>query len=201
MKEIALEILLCIIAASVIMVIHELIKSIVYLCVRKVQKQPASHNNSILALWRYIDPLGILLSVTSFVPFSKPHLFRIRDKKTNMILGITGFSVIILLFVLSTAVLKTGCLGMDRLFSSGGIKAHVVSLFWQYMAVLSSGMFIANMFPISTFDMGLIIAGISAKYYLSIIKADSLIKLVFILALMFDIIHYGSIRLLRLILW
>ena len=40
MKEIALEILLCIIAASVIMVIHELIKSIVYLCVRKVQKQP-----------------------------------------------------------------------------------------------------------------------------------------------------------------
>ena len=102
MKEIALEILLCIIAASVIMVIHELIKSIVYLCVRKVQKQPASHNNSILAIWRYIDPLGILLSVTSFVPFSKPHLFRIRDKKTNMILGITGFSVIILLFAFAT---------------------------------------------------------------------------------------------------
>lgn len=201
MKEIALEILVCIIAASIIMVIHELIKSIVYLFVRKVQRQPASHNNSILAVWRYIDPLGILLSVTSFVPFSKPHLFRIRDKKTNMILGVTGFSVIILLFVLSVAVLKTGCLGMDRLFNGDGIIAHSVSLFWQYMAVLSFGMFISNMFPISTFDMGLIIAGISSKHYLRIIKADSLIKLVFILALMFDIIHYGSIKLLQLILW
>lgn len=93
MKEIALEILICIIAAISLMVIHELTKSIVYLIVRKIQGQAASQNNSILALWRYIDPLGILLSVVCFVPFSKPHLFRIRDKKTNMILGITGFSI------------------------------------------------------------------------------------------------------------
>ena len=200
MKEIALEILLCIIAASVIMVIHELIKSIVYLCVRKVQKQPASHNNSILAIWRYIDPLGILLSVTSFVPFSKPHLFRIRDKKTNMVLGITGFMVLLSVFFLSIAVLKTGCLGMGALFSAGGMAARITSIFWQYMAILSFDMFIANMFPVSTFDMGLVIAGFSAKHYLHIIKADSIIKLIFILALMFDIIHYGCIKLLRLIL-
>lgn len=189
MKEIALEIPICIIAAALIMVIHELTKSVVYLCVRKIQGQEASHNNSILAMWRYIDPLGLLLSVTCFVPFSKPHLFRIRDKKTNMVLGVTGFTVLLLLFTLSIAVIKTGRL-----------SSYPVAVFWQYMSILSFDMFIANMFPVSTFDMGLVIAGLSARHYLQVIKADSAIKLIFILALMFDIIHYGCIRLLGLIL-
>lgn len=201
MKEIALEILICIIVSTLLMVIHELTKSIVYLCVRKVQRQAASQNSSILAVWRYIDPLGILLSVVCFVPFSKPHLFRIRDKKTNMILGITGFLVLLLLFINSIAILKTGVFGMGKLLAKGDFMAHVISLFWQYMAILSFDMFIANMFPISTFDIGLVIAGLSSRYYLQIIKADSTIKLIFILALMFDLIHFGCIRLLGLILW
>lgn len=201
MKEVALEFLVCIIVASLVMVVHELVKSVVYLCIRKVQGQKASQNKSIFAVWRYIDPLGVLLSVTCFVPFSKPHLFRIRDKKTNMALGITGFSVLILLFIISIAVLKTGCFGMGTLFNSGGSAGHIASLSWQYLAVLSFDMLIANMFPVSTFDMGLIIAGVSARHYLKIIKADSAIKLIFILALMFDIIHFGCIRLMRWILW
>lgn len=201
MKEIALEILICIIAAALLMVIHELTKSIVYLCVRKIQGQTASQNNSILALWRYIDPLGILLSVVCFVPFSKPHLFRIRDKKTNMILGITGFSVLLLIFIGSIVILKTGAFGIGTLFASGSFVAHVAALFLQYMAILSFDMFIANMFPVSTFDIGLVIAGLSSRHYLQIIKADSAIKLIFILALMFDLIHTGCIRLLGLILW
>lgn len=201
MKEIALEILICIIAAISLMVIHELTKSIVYLIVRKIQGQAASQNNSILALWRYIDPLGILLSVVCFVPFSKPHLFRIRDKKTNMILGITGFSILLLIYIGSIVILKTGVFGTRALFASGGFWARVVALFLQYMAILSFDMLIANMFPVSTFDMGLVIAGLSSRHYLQIIKADSAIKLIFILALMFDLIHTGCIRLLRLILW
>lgn len=191
MKEIALEILICIIVAVLVMIIHELAKSIVYLCVRKAQGQTASHNNSILAVWRYIDPLGILLSVTCFVPISKPHLFRIRDKKTNMILGITGFTVLLLLFISSLVILKTGVFAMGKFFA----------LFWQYVAMLSFDMFIANMFPVSTFDIGLIIAGVSSRHYLQIIKADSVIKLIFILTLISGLIHFGCIRLLRLILW
>jgi len=194
-KEVALEIIVCIIVAALLMVVHELAKSIVYLCVRKAQGQAASQNNSILAVWRYIDPLGMLLSVACFVPFSKPHLFRIRDKKTNMILGITGFSVLLLVFGISIAVLKTGAA-----YGAGGLAAYIAPVFWQYMAVLSFDMFIANMFPVSTFDMGLVIAGRSASHYLHIIKADSVIKLLFILALMFDLIHSGCIKLLGVIL-
>lgn len=201
MKEFILEILICIIAAIFIMVMHELTKSIVYLCVRKVQGQAASHNNSILAIWRYIDPLGILLSVTCFVPFSKPYLFRVRDKKTNMILGITGFLVLFLLFISSIVILKTGIFGIGKLLATKGTAAHIISLFLQYVAMLSFDMFIANMFPISTFDIGLVIAGLSSKYYLRIIKADSTIKLIFILALILDIINFSCIKLLKLILW
>lgn len=201
MKDIALEILICIIVAALVMVVHELTKSIVYLCVRKVQGRKASQNNSILAVWRYIDPLGILMSVTCFVPFSKPHLFRIRDKKTNMILGITGFLVLLLLFISSIAILMMDAFGISEKLAAGDFMAKVISLFWQYVAMLSFDMFIANMFPISTFDIGLVIAGISSKHYLQIIKADSVIKLIFILALMSGVIHFGCIKLLKLILW
>lgn len=200
MKEVALEILVCIIAAVILMIIHELTKSIVYLCVRKIEGKAASQNNSIFAVWRYIDPLGILLAAVCYVPFSKPHLFRIRDKKTNMILGITGFSVLLSVFILSIVVLRTGCLGMEKLILAGGLTARIAALFWQFLAILSFDMFVANMFPVSTFDMGLIIAGFSAKHYLQIIKSDSFIKLILILTLMLDLIHYGCIKLLGVIL-
>lgn len=186
MKDIALEILICTIVAALLMIIHELTKSIAYLCVRRAEGRKVSQSSNILAVWRYVDPLGMLLSVVCLVPFSKPYLFRIRDKKTNMVLGITGFSVLFALFVGSIFILKT---------------THAFPLFWQYVAILSFDMFIANMFPISTFDIGLVIAGVSSRHYLHIIKADSAIKLIFIVALMSDLIRFICVKLLGLILW
>ena len=66
--------------------------------------------------------------------------------------------------------------------------------------MLSFGMFVANLFPVSTFDMGLLIAGTSPTGYLGMLKADGTVKLIFVLVLLFDLIHYGASRLILLLL-
>ncbi len=199
MKEIALEILTCLIAASLLMVLHELIKSVIYIIVRGKNKHAVKGTKKIWYILRYIDPVGLILAVTCQVPVSKPYLFRIRDKKTNTILGITGFATLIAMFILSILVLKSNHHYLLNQTIKSGYFIYSLSLFWQYMSILSFGMFIANLFPISTFDMGLLIAGVWPKYYLRIIKMDSVIKLILMLTLILDIIHYGCIKFLGIL--
>ena len=59
---------------------------------------------------------------------------------------------------------------------------------------------VANLFPVSTFDMGLLIAGTSPTGYLGMLKVDGTVKLIFVLVLLFDLIHYGASRLILLLL-
>lgn len=184
MKSVAIEVIICILASVFLMVIHELSKAIVYIIIRKSQGVKVKTNKSIWAVWKYIDPLGIVLGVIACAPFSKPHMFRIQDKKTNRILGFTGFIVLLGIFAESIYAMRTG----------------YSQMFWPYLAAMSAGMFIVNLFPISTFDMGLVIAGFSSQKYLEIIKSDSLIKLVFLLALLFNLIQYISMRIMGVFL-
>ena len=76
----------------------------------------------------------------------------------------------------------------------------IAPIFVQYLAMLSFGMFVANLFPVSTFDMGLLIAGTSPTGYLGMLKVDGTVKLIFVLVLLFDLIHYGASRLILLLL-
>lgn len=202
MSEILLEIAVCIFVSLLIMIMHELPKSIVYKIVCKGNGCSKIGSHSIFEVWRYIDPVGIILSVTCYAPVSKPHMFRIREKNTNLILGITGFAVNILLFTGSVIILRYGYGGESGIFAAlnTGIVDRILVLAVQYIAILSFGMFVVNLFPVSTFDMGLIIAGISARYYLNIIKSDSVIKLILMITLLLDIIHYACIRMLNVLL-
>lgn len=92
-----------------------------------------------------------------------------------------------------------GVQGMLTL-SGQGLGRKCAALLIQYLAILSLGMLIANLFPISTFDMGLVIAGISSQKYLNIIKMDGVIKVIFILAVLLNLIHYGSYKVIYLLL-
>lgn len=49
--------------------------------------------------------------------------------------------------------------------------------------------FVVNLFPVSTFDMGLVVAGASPQNYLGIIKADSSIKLILMLVFILNLIN------------
>ena len=191
MKRLILEIVICLVAAVLLMVLHELFKAVIFvlLRVKENNKQIIKHRG-IWKLWRYIDPVGLVLAVTCYVPVSKPFMFRIRDKKTNLIIGISGLVFLAVIFFGSVQMLHIiyGT-NANALNSSGNRRAGI--LFWQYMQMLSFDYFIVNLFPVSTFDMGHIIAGKSARIYLGIIKADTQIKLLLILTLFLNLINAG----------
>lgn len=202
MQEIILEWFICAFAAVVLMVVHELSKAVVYMGIQKAKGNRRTYTHSIWEVHRYLDPVGVILSITSCVTFSKPFMFRIQDKKVNRVLGITGFAVLLLCFVGSMAALKMHVLGVSGMttLEGRGIVAKVITLFIQYIAILSLGMFLTNLFPISTFDMGLLIASASSQKYLGIIKMDAVIKIIFIVTIFLDLVYYGGYRLIHLLL-
>lgn len=201
MKELVLEWFICLCAAALLMMVHELAKSIVYMAIQRIKGNKRQYTHSIWAVHRYLDPVGLLLSVTSGVAFSKPFMFRIQEKRTNRILGVTGFLVLLSCFVLSVLALRFQILGVSGMetLQGHGFAAKLVTLFVQYVAIVSFGMLAANLFPISTFDMGLLIAGISAQKYLGIIKMDAVIKMIFIVTVILGLIHYGGYRFLMVL--
>ena len=81
-----------------------------------------------------------------------------------------------------------------------GFSAITAELFWIYMAALSAGMFLINLFPVSIFDMGLCIAGVSSRHYLGIIKNDMLIKVILMLAIAMGVIRYFAFGIVKLML-
>lgn len=202
MGEILLEAGICIVAASLLMIVHELSKALAYMAIQRREGTRRKFAHSIWEVYRYLDPVGILLSVTSSVAFSRPFMFRIQKKRTNLILGITGFLVLLLCFGGSVFAIRCHVLGVQGMttLSGQGLGRKCVTLLIQYLAILSLGMLIANLFPISTFDMGLVIAGISSQKYLNIIKMDGVIKVIFILAVLLNLIHFGSYKLIHLLL-
>ena len=194
MKRLILEIVICLVAAVLLMVLHELFKAVIFVLLRvKENNKQSIKRRGIWKLRRYIDPVGLVLAVTCYVPVSKPFMFRIRDKKTNLIIGISGLVFLAVIFFGSVQMLHiiygTNANAADALNSSGNRRAGI--LFWQYMQMLSFDYFIVNLFPVSTFDMGHIIAGKSARIYLGIIKADTQIKLLLILTLFLNLINAG----------
>ena len=83
MKEMVFEWLICILCASVLMIIHEMVKTAIYLLQKRRMHQKAAFSHSMWAVYRYIDPIGLILAVVSNVPFSKPFMFRVRDNKSG----------------------------------------------------------------------------------------------------------------------
>lgn len=202
MKRLILEIVICLVAAALLMVLHELFKAVIFVLLRvKENNKQIIKRRGIWKLWRYIDPVGLVLAVTCYVPVSKPFMFRIRDKKTNLIIGISGLVFLAVIFFGSVQVIHiiygTNANVAAALNSSGNRRAGI--LFWQYMQMLSFDYFIVNLFPVSTFDMGHIIAGKSARIYLGIIKADTQIKLLLILTLFLNLINAGYMGFIKIL--
>ena len=117
-------------------------------------------------------------------------------------MGIAGIISLLAVLAGSIVVLRIGYGGIDGL--NHLVLPHwwnaIVPILVQYLALLSAGMLVANLFPISTFDMGMIVAGVSPAGYLGMIKADGTVKLIFVLVVLLDMIHYGVSRLIVLFL-
>lgn len=197
MREALLSVGAALVAGIVIMILHELPKSIIY-CVRsraEWKEQPNYEQRikrtikDISKVWKYIDPIGLLLCVTTYSGFSKPYMYRMKDRKTNKISGYVGFIMLFMIAVVNVLILRIYFpdINYDKLTTLHNISSILIR-FFSFMAYISINMFIINLIPISTFDMGLLIAGYSPSKYFSIIKNDHNIKLILIFTVLLGIV-------------
>lgn len=188
------EVVVAVVVSMILMIVHEFPKAIVFIQFLP-KKEYSLYRKKIWRLQRYIDPVGIIMSVVSFAGFSKPLMFRVNNPKTNLSMGSCGFVSLLLVFLVSICRLRQKYNLFYLEINDIGLTSIVGQLFWIYMAVLSAGMFLVNLFPVSVFDMGLIIAGSSAHGYLNIVKSDSFIKCILMLAILFGVVRHFSFML------
>lgn len=174
------EILISLFAACVVMVLHELPKALLFIINCRVENKK-SWKKKVLKIHNYIDPIGLVLMIVCYSGFSRPFMFHVRDRKKNIYMGVLGFITLSFLFLTSVWILKYRY-GITHLEVTGkGYGAICFQLFWIYFAMFSGSMLFVNLFPVSVFDMGLLIAGTSAKNYLSMLAKDTYVKLVMML--------------------
>lgn len=180
MKEQILGVVSAIIAGIIIMILHELPKTIVYYAMDEEAKKVPFRN--VLKLHHYIDPIGLIFCVTSFAGFSKPYMYKIKERNVNRAMGITGFLSLGILFFVNLLLLKG--VFCARVSDAGMLQGKVsgdVSLFFMnlcfHFAFLSLGMLIVNLFPIVFFDMGNLLAGTKPIMLDAFIRKDFLLKL------------------------
>lgn len=194
-----LEILMAMAAAIVVMIVHELPKAILFLVTTKGEENRRIRKHACM-LHRFVDPIGLLLSVISYAGFSKPLMLRVRSPKKNLAMGIIGLLTLGFLFVATVSYLKSNYHMQQLEISAVGVTKIAGQLFFVYLAVISGSMFLVNLFPVSVFDMGLLIAGISARNYLNIIKNDALVKGILIFAIAIGMIRFFSFETVKILL-
>jgi len=179
-----------IIAACLVMILHEIPKTIIYKV--KVKKEQPKVN-----ILNFIDPVGLIFAVTGYCGFSKPYAYHVRDKKTNLWIGYTGMITLFVLFLVCTLGCKYLLSPLVMTYAGTGTMEYVtVFLFWivQYMGVVSLGMFFTNLFPIVPFNMGNLVAGYSTPKVLSILKNDYEIKMLYFLVMILGVIKNFSVQ-------
>ena len=181
-----IQLILLVIASIIVMIFHEIPKSIVYEIMSNHGNKTDKEN--IFALYQYIDPIGLIFCITNMAGFSKPYVYRLNDKRLSKTLAITGYFSLLSVFAISMVMLNI----MNFRFQ--GLSINDISLasnygytFILYLASISMGMFLINLFPIATFDMGLLIASKSTDKFYFIISNDYFIKVFLILFLLFNI--------------
>ncbi|MFV0343338.1 MAG: hypothetical protein ACK5JH_10695 [Anaerocolumna sp.] len=188
MKIQLIRILAAFIAGAIVMILHEFPKAYLY---NKINpKQDSQRKRNIYKLHHYIDPIGMVLCITNQVGFSKPYMYRVKDKKTNRYMGVLGLATLLVIFSVTMAILHHG-LGISSDLSlpeNIGTLDLIFQVTLVHIAFISLSMFIINLFPVATFDMGLCIAGVSPSKYFSLIKNDYFIKIMVILVIIFQFI-------------
>ena len=181
------------------MIVHEFPKAFLFLVDYNVDHK-ACWWKKILKVQNYIDPIGLILMLVCYAGFSKPFMFHVRDRKKNLCMGILGFFTLFLIFFLSVAVLKYQY-GLERLgVTQEGYYAISCQLFWIYTTVFSGTMILVNLFPVSVFDMGLLVAGSSARNYLRMLSRDTYVKIIMMLCIVVGMLRSIVFYLIELLL-
>ena len=172
-------VLVAIVAAIIVMIVHDFTKAVAYMCYINIYNK--KYNKLIICpgifkIHRYIDPVGLILAVTNYTAFSKPYPYIIKSKKAALIIGILGYVSLGMLFALAI-IGHNYILPTVILHEYVNFILHGVLEFVAYFCVM---MFLANLMPIVSFDMSLIISAVAPVNYVKLYKFDLFYKLTFI---------------------
>lgn len=173
--------------AMIIMILHEFPKALIYKLEMKkyIRKGFKARNKKLFNFIHYIDPIGVIFFMTTYSGFSKPYLYKIRERKLAIKIGISGYISLICTFFLGIFLIKLHGGVFDEITGSNEFIIYL-KLFVNYVlyfsVIFSMTMLITNLFPISVFDMGFIIAGKSPSIYFRLIKNDYIIKIIYLFA-------------------
>lgn len=178
---------IAIVAAVIVMVIHELMKAIAYAIYIKIYNKKYNKNEKCPGIWKvykYIDPIGLILAATSNGIFSKQYPFVIRSKKASFLIGLAGYLSLIGIFGASVICYRL-YFGQDIILADNQIQLYYIlkgiKYILEFVAYFSVALFLVNLFPLATFDITLIIASVSPIAYIKIRKFDLFFKLLFLI--------------------
>lgn len=171
-------IVITLVSGILLMIIHELPKNIAYYIIRC--KEGKKKPKNLFYFWKNIDPVGIITTIAMYTPFSKQYKYTISNKKTSLTLGITGLTTLIITQISSIVVLKIFfkdyLLQQDIVTQGTNYYIYLVVL---NFSILCMTMILVNLFPVTCFDMGLILLGSNSKHRGTVIVFDGILKLIF----------------------
>lgn len=189
-----IEIVAILLASALAMILHELPKSIVYVLTGRHCQ--AEDRYRIFKLNRYVDPVGWLLFLVCHAGSSRPYPYRLKEKDTNVAIGLTGFLSLGVMLMAGYAfyhlVLPYLPMTLGVSFQGYWMLFFVqVSRYFIYSVIV---LFIVNLFPMMSSDIFLIIIAISPSKLISLMKNDSLVKGLLIICIVLGAISSLAIQ-------
>lgn len=183
--KILIEVGAFLLASALAMILHELPKSVMYVLTSRHCR--AEDKRRIWRLHQYIDPVGWILFLTCHAGCSKPYPYRLKEKDTNIAIGLTGFLALGVMILGGYALEYSGIF-----YLPGVVSSEAQGLLWQfavqtnwYFNYASIILLIVNLIPIVSSDISLLIIAFSPKYLISMLKNDTMIKGLFLIAVVF----------------
>ncbi len=174
-------------AILLVMIFHELVKNIVYMIYMSVNGYSYKFTDY-LKIHKSIDPIGVVLAMIKTGIFSKQNTYIIRSRKAAITIGASG--IFSMLFLSAISACSYHVLYVEN---PQNIILFIELLFFKYLLLNSLMMFLCNLFPIVTFDISLIIAGMFPETFGKIRKHESIFKLLFMIFIILQIFSGGSI--------
>lgn len=198
-QQIIIDFIAKIIAACIVMSMHELAKAKVYCIINGTKLGIILKKNN--SFTQYIDPVGLLLFVFCNAGFSKTTIFYFKDKRTNSNLGIFGLLTLIIMFFFFSGISRI------MLYTNWSeISISSVAYYFAYflnslafrLSLFSLSAFLVNLFPLASLDMGLIIAGKSVEHFLNLLKIDYVIKTIILVSICIGVVYELSYQITKL---
>ena len=179
--EYIIEIGAILFASSLAMVLHELPKSVVYVLTGRHCQ--AEDRYRIFKLHQYVDPVGWILFLICHAGCSRPYPYRLKEKDTNVAIGLTGF----LSLVLPCLPIALG------LNPRGEVMVFLVQTSWYFVYAVFV-LLMVNLFPMISSDIFLLIIAISPSKLIPLMKNDTLIKGLLIICIVLGVISSLAVQ-------